>query len=342
MLFVRTGGTSSEIGNDVGRAGAGVIREIVDRSLRRLKRVTGRGPDFFRRFVTANFLPPSGRAFPDYIEEIRSMADGARVRFEDLFIVNCEEELGDIFDLRARHRLGLSNRGDKCTSIAIRGRRFLLLGHNEDYEHHYLGRMTVISAEPNGLPAFLSLAYPGVLAGSACGLNAEGVAFGGNSLQFPLYRRGIPKNIILRHILAAKSLAHVERIMRFGPRATSGAVMAVSSDDDAAEFIETSPPEMEIGRLGPGGLLIHTNHVLSLAMDTRAERPTMSSFKRLAAARCSLRGKGGKAVDRDVFKALEAARQPTTLASILMRPSKREMIIIDRAPGGRRRTYRLK
>jgi isopenicillin-N N-acyltransferase like protein len=343
FIKVVTGGRPLEIGYDVGRATADILRELAAANPSFYRRQTRRSFAFLKKFARRNFLPYCRRFFPEYLEEIAGMAEGAGLDFEDLFIFSAEEELLDLW-----------GGWDKCSSAAVRTRRGLYLLHNEDYIGRYHRRLVLIEAKPRGRPAFLSLGYPGTLAGSACGFNDAGVAFGGNSLRFPPGRAGIPKNFVLRKMLAARSLRDVERIMAIRPRLVSNNVTVVSARENAAAYVEAGPGRSARVDLGAAGILTHTNHILSPDIDTRQERPTRKSFLRLASLDYLLSRRRGRFTLGGLKKTLSSGRgglcyfnahpeKPTTLASIVMDPARGRMFVANRCgddPGYRE--YRLR
>jgi isopenicillin-N N-acyltransferase-like protein len=54
------------------------------------------------------FLPPTQEAFPDFLQELEGIAEGAQVPFEDIWALNCYQEL-----------LEIEQRSHSCTSLAI-------------------------------------------------------------------------------------------------------------------------------------------------------------------------------------------------------------------------------
>lgn len=339
---VVTGGSPRQIGRDVGRATASMLRELAKANPSFYRRQTRRSFVFLKNFARKNFLPHCRRVFPGYLEEIAGMAEGAGIAFDDLFIFSAEEELLDLW-----------GGWDKCSSAAVRTRRGLFLLHNEDYIGRYHRRLVIIEAAPKGKPSFLSLGYPGTLAGSACGLNGAGIAFGGNSLRFPPGRTGIPKNFVLRELLAAGCLKEVERIMAVGPRLVGSNVTVISAREKAGAYVEAAAGVTARVDLGAAGILTHTNHILSPDIDTRPERPTRKSFLRLAGLEYLLSRQRGRFTLSGLKRTLSSPRgglcyfsarpeEPTTLASIVMDPARGRMFVASRCgddPGYRE--YRL-
>lgn len=143
--------------------------------------------------IVMRFLPETIKNFQPLVEEAEGMSDGAKIKFSKLMVLICEEELLD-FKIH------------KCTSVAIKNEKEILLGHNEDWLKEYRRNgLYVLKCKINDIN-FLSLNYMGTLAGSSCGLNSFGFCFTGNSLHSGKFRYGIPKNFQMRAILTSRSV----------------------------------------------------------------------------------------------------------------------------------------
>ena len=333
FIMVRTGGSPREIGFDVGRATAGIVRELAAANPAFYRRETGQRFEAIKRYFLRNFLPFAVRRYPDHVEEIRGLAEGAGLPFDDVAVFSAEEELLDTW-----------GGWDKCSTAVVRSRGRLLLAHNEDYIGRYHDRLVLIEAEPRRRPAFLSLGYPGTLAGSSCGLNAAGLAEANNSLRFRPRRRGLPKNFVLRDLLAARSLAEARRLAVAGPRVVAGNICVASAAEDRALALETSLDQTAVVELGAGPL-VHTNHVISPEIDVSGERPTEHSRRRYAALTGRLARRGSR-VDARFLQDVLGDRSSglrrfslkpqaaTTLATVIMDPAARSMLVA--AASGRR------
>jgi isopenicillin-N N-acyltransferase-like protein len=343
FVFVETGGSPREIGFDIGRASAEHVRHLVRTNPEFYGKETGRSYQFLVRHFMRHFLPYARRYSPDYVEEIAGIAEGSGLPFEDVAVFSAEEEILDTW-----------GGWDKCTSAAVRDRDRLVLMHNEDYVCRYHGRMVVIKAEPRRGPAFLSMAYPGTLAGSACSLNSFGVAVSNNSLRFRPRRRGLPKNFVLRRLVEANGVAWARAaVKRAVPRAVSGSVNIVSAREGRAMFVESAPKCVVTMHLESAPFFVHANHVISPGIERRGEDPRPNSLVRQEAMERLLRRRNGRfgiaALKRILGSVTAGIRRcgiresdPTTLASIVIDPSHRVMHACDRhLATGRWRAFRL-
>jgi len=342
FIRVITGGSPREIGVDIGRATVDIVRELAAANPAFFERQTGRKFGFLRRRVWRDYFPFVRRIFPGYVDELRGLAEGAGIPFEDLFVISAEEEILDTW-----------GGWDKCSSAAVCAPDGLYLLHNEDYIGRYEHRLVLIDAAPQGRPAFLSLSYPGTLAGSSCGLNSAGLAMSGNSLRLRPRRRGLPKNFVLRSLLGAGTLAAAHRLMKVEPRLVGNNAMIVSAAEDRAAYIEAASRQAVLVPLDDAGHLAHTNHILAPRLSRAGESPTASSLRRLAGLDSILAARRGRPTLAFMKRVLSSAEHglcyhgcgeetPTTLASIIMDPARRRMFVAARGPsGGRYREYRL-
>ncbi len=343
FIKVVTGGQPREMGIDIGRATADIIRDLVAANPSFYQKQTGRSMAFIRRFAMRNYLPPARRFYPDYVSEIEGIAEGAGQRFEDVMVFSAEEEMLDIW-----------TRWDRCSSASVRTRRGIYLLHNEDYVPRYRNRLVLIEGRPDGAPGFLSLSYPGTLAGSACGINTAGLAMSGNSLTFRPRRRGITKNFSLRDILAARTLNEAEQRFAVPDRAIGNSLNVVSAGEDGSFYIEATVLETARVDLAESDLLTHTNHVISPSIDRHGERASWNSRLRLAGLEFLLNRRRDRSTLQDLKEALSSkshfllrrgrqADDPETLASTVMDPRRGIMYVANRASSdGKYVEYELK
>ena len=139
------------------------------------------------------FLPAIITHFPRLMVEAQAIGIGAGVKFEELLVLMCEEELFDM-DI------------PKCTSIALKNGRTVLIGHNEDWLNSYLHNGLYILKCKMGSHYSLSLNYIGSLPGSSSGMNANGLCFTANSLNAGRFRYGVPIKFQFRGILESPTL----------------------------------------------------------------------------------------------------------------------------------------
>lgn len=242
--YVEASGTNYEIGCAIGEH----LREEIKKHNEHMKGFFSQiekkvGQDL--KSFSKGIEKLTAKYFPHYLDELRGMADGAGVPLHDILLISGEEELVDI-----------SGRG--CTTIAYSCRDGILLGHNDDWTASYEASLYVVKAVPDKGVPFLSLSYIGSLPGLSVTLNAYGIAFSGNSV-LKGHQYGVPKSIILRSQIEAKSIRGFARLASFSPRAIPAHTMAVDkkgrivsvelSLDKHSIYYTTKP-------------FVHTNHAI--------------------------------------------------------------------------------
>lgn len=340
--YIHTGGSHREIGFDIGRATADAVKALVRENPRFYAKETKRALSYLKRFVLRNYLPYGRRLFPQLVEELEGMAEGAGVPFDEIALFAADEEVTEYF---GAHR-------DKCTSAAVRssGRMFLL--HNEDYLRRYMGQMVIVRAEPSDEPSFMSLCYPGMHPGSSSGFNEHGIAFGNDSLNFRPKSAGLPKNFIFRRLLECRRAVEVKKVLATGPLVVAYGITFVSADENRGGFFERIGRQCVQTRMEDAGRICHTNHALSPVITDKGERVTWSSRLRLDAVDHLLAKAGSKPSLSDLEKTLSSqdpyVLQATsgnpfpTLASVVIDASRRRMFVCDRAKKGNKfEEYRL-
>lgn len=146
--------------------------------------------------IALSFLPMTIRHYPELVSELIGMSKGAGVKFEDLMVLMCEEELMDIHDMKF----------SKCTTVALKTRKTILVGHNEDWMGAYAKNGLYVLKMKLGRHRSLSVNYIGSLPGSSCGLSGNGLCFTANSLNPGRFRYGVPIKFQFRAILESRTL----------------------------------------------------------------------------------------------------------------------------------------
>lgn len=246
--YVETGGTNYDIGYHTG-------------ALLKEKLITHNGDrqSFYRKFskkcssplcqIVESSVKLISQYFPDYMEELKGLADGSSIPLEEILLLVNEEAI-------------LNGAVNKCTTFAYKGAQSVILGHNEDWTTGYEEKLYVVKAKPSKGTAFISLAYLGCLGGSSVALNEYGIAFSGNSL-FKGCQSGIPKNIILRSQIEAKNLKEFEELASFNPRAVPNHSMAV---DRKGNIVSIEVGLKDQSAFYTSGSYVHTNHAIHESM----------------------------------------------------------------------------
>jgi isopenicillin-N N-acyltransferase-like protein len=230
------------------------------------------------------FLPYGEEAFPEFVEEIRGIAEGADASFSEVWTLNCYEGLTEV------HQQVWG-----CTCVAVRDEYtsdgHTLIGHNEDWSSIDRDTAYLVRAEPDDGPPFLGMTYGPLLVN--IGLNADGIGVAINSVYPTDGRVGVPRVLCSRAVLGARTIGRAIRACV--PKLRAGGYSYLLADDNGELYcIETSATTHDIC-YGEEGWLAHANHYLSAKMQALEEPGTYaSSWVRLNRARRLLRSQLGQ------------------------------------------------
>jgi isopenicillin-N N-acyltransferase-like protein len=263
-------------------------------------------------------LPAVRGIDPSLLEEMRGIAEGSGLSFDDVLALNCRSEIlpSTFLDAAAEHGAAVFAQGE-CTAVAVapsasadggtwlaqnwdwigtqRQALVLLRGHAWDGDRR--GR------------EFLTLTEAGMLAkiGLGVGPEPDRMAVGLNIVRsrHDGEQAAVPIHPLLRHLMTMPSLAaareRMDALQRdFGFGAGSDAPAADSAGEVAA--FEVSPRGWQEWP-AQDGVMTHTNHFLCAAL-VPIQHPTtayLSSEKRLGTAR---RLTGGRPVGFEDLQAL--------------------------------------
>ena len=229
-------------------------------------------------------LPRSEVAFPAFVDELRGISEGSGMSFEDVWLLNCYEEVaaGD----------GVMS----CTSLAVQGELTsdgtVLLAHNEgwisvDRDHVYLVR-----CEPDDGAPFIGMTYGPLLPN--VGLNAEGVGVAINSVYSTDVQAGVPRVVLSRAVLSARTVGDAIAACLFRGRA-GGYNYLLADANGELYSVETSALLHSL-LYADDGWIVHTNHYLSPKMQGLEQPGTYAgSHVRLNRTRRLLKAQLGEA-----------------------------------------------
>lgn len=200
------------------------------------------------------FLSYSEVQVPEYVDEIKGMAEGAGIDFIDLFSEACEEIYAKNFLKRGCSDLIASNDVTADGSI--------LVAHNNDTSPQWENQAVAIHYKVEGEPEFIAVGYGGL--GISIGYNAAGISLTGNELSMNDMQPGVPRLLLVRKILAARNLTEAINASLLRPRA-SNYNMVITDSSGEIYSVEGSATDYE-ALYGLEGYLVHTNHYLAPRM----------------------------------------------------------------------------
>lgn len=207
------------------------------------------------------YLEITKRVFPQYIDELLGIAEGAEVPFKEIFLSICEE----LWETAAW-------RG--CTDMAARGIATqdgsTLIAHTNDLSPDAEEDLVLLQIQAEGEPEFLGVSS-GAVAISA-GFNSAGVSLTGNQLDNNDIRPGVPRLVVVRALLGAKNISQAVSLCLLPERASSynnfladnnGEVYAMEGSATDCEPIYISED-----------ILAHSNHYLNQRMKAFEANPS--------------------------------------------------------------------
>lgn len=224
--------------------------------------------------------------FPDFLEEMRGIAEGAGLEVEDVVALNARTELlygaaavqgaekagGGRAKVSksgagaAKGRAKSAKRGSKapldaCTGAVILPERSggrVIIGQNWDWRPACRDLAILLRIVPEQGPRILTFVEAGMLARS--GMNSAGLGLCGNFLQSDqdFRQSGVPIPLLRRAMLQAETLAQAVGAVLRSPRAFSSNHLLAHRDGEAID-LESSPAEV-FTLFADQGLLVHSNH----------------------------------------------------------------------------------
>jgi len=248
--FIRVGGTHREIGRQIGEACTVQIRRSVENAHLLLAsayenlQLTWDGAQIQAR----KYLPFAQERYPQYVEEMIGIGEGAGIVFDDVVVLNAMEAV-------TTDALHLS----KCTSLAVNEQRtadgHVLIAHNEDWLPEDEADVYIVHATPNDEPPFIAMSYGGLLPN--VGFNAAGIAQCCDSVYPTDSRIGIPRVVVSRAVLAARTLGDAIRTA-VSPHRAAGYSHQIVHESGELYNVEVSAKRFAI-LYGQDGYVVHTN-----------------------------------------------------------------------------------
>lgn len=237
-----------------GRAHGEALRELISDAVTRWKESLaspdGSDPDeWIRDFLGGTDFTPAIEAHaPSLLDEVRGLAEGAAMSFDDALAFQLvDEQWCWTIARRAEH--------EHCSSLGRPG----LVAQNLDLPQWWEGLQTVLRIPPwRDEPGCVLVTAAGFIVMN--GMNDAGVAVGVNALpDVPSAPRGLPVAFVIRRVLAARS----------APEAASfiGTVAHASGQNyivaDASDVIGVEADADGTTTYDPSdGCLVHTNHAI--------------------------------------------------------------------------------
>jgi len=247
-------GTPREIGLAHGR----LAKERIHQALAFYKTIFKKD-DQTLLLLAAQFKKKIERAFPQYVEEIEAIGEGAELDPLWIYVLNARTEI-------------LSFGTQECTVAYFK--KSAILGENWDWAETLEGLAIILRiTRPDG-HTILMMTEPGII--GKVGLNSAGLGVALNLLECPAKLDGVPVHIMLRAILDCSSLAEVQSVI---VRNANGKASNILVGDAFGQSLDVEFAGNDLFMLSPQeAVFVHTNHYLS--MDLPKKENLASSYAR--------------------------------------------------------------
>ncbi len=206
------------------------------------------------------YLPHALSFFPDMIEELKGISEGAVVSFDDVWLLNCWEEVFSDFRIAS------------CSNLAVgsnqTGNNHVLLAHNEDWLSVDSNHIYILRTQPLDSPAFISVSYGALLAN--IGFNEHGIGVAINSVYHQDFNISVPRIVYSRAVLSARTIDEAVNSCIFENR-SGGYNFTLAGAEGDLYCVECSAAEYELIS-GDKGWIAHTNHYQSANLQ-KLEKP---------------------------------------------------------------------
>ena len=266
-------GDAFSIGHALGAAAAVDIRErvFVTEEFRALR-------DKWAGTSYLEALEQAARAnYPQYVREIEGIAAGAGQDFETMFVWNCRGDLRMPDDVSPEVLLASAS---GCTSVMVPATENepAIIAHNEDGAPEFLGYCFWVNVTPNDGVAFESFMYPGMLPGHTFGANTAGIVQAINNIRVHDLKPGIPRHVITRAVLGARSFDDAIDTLRRDDRASGFHHNLGEAGSQRLASIEAPASGCNVREVTAPSA--HANHLIADQFTDTAQSITQSSEDR--------------------------------------------------------------
>jgi isopenicillin-N N-acyltransferase-like protein len=205
------------------------------------------------------FLPALNAFAPHLVEEIRGIADGARLPFAEVLLVNVRSEV-----------MGIAETESLCTSFAL-GRSAtanatVLAGQNLDQNPLNRDLLIVLHVEPERGPSIIMCSFAGLV--GYPGINSAGVSFFQNALSTPTWwAAGMPHYLLKRVLLEQGDIAGCLAVASAAKVCSSGNYVLTDGSGRLVD-VELTPEGIELVE-ADDDIIVHANHFVSPALARR-------------------------------------------------------------------------
>jgi isopenicillin-N N-acyltransferase-like protein len=238
--------------------------------------------------IATKYLPYFESAAPHLINEIKGIAKGSALSFEEVLLLNLRHEF--MYGIRTMERPG-------CTSIGVTRERSetgkLIVAQNVDLPSSFGDLMVLFHLKPRKGPKILMYALAGTVGHH--GINSYGLARSSNALVSGNEKAyGVSRVVLSRLMLEQKSVDGVIELFENIDRAVSGNYMLADNTGKILD-VETTAEKYRI--IHPeNGFIVHANHILHpdlVDLEKSVSKDSPNRYKQMLGLASSHKGKIG-------------------------------------------------
>lgn len=243
--------------------------DLVERYLLWIEMSTGKSRDVLCQNAFA-FYPLIKGLSPLLMDEIRGLADGAKIRFAEALLCQARAEAGRV------------NEGG-CTAFALTGSATkngqTLAGQNQDLEPEYADVSILLHVQPTDhRPRALMFTFAGQLGYS--GMNECGLAHFANALYDCPWRFGLPHYPLKRVMLEQRNILSCIKILKEHPTCSAGNMVFCTGQGKIAD-VEVRPEGVVCFQDENPDVILHANHYLTPEFSPNETKSLPDSYTRL-------------------------------------------------------------
>ena len=242
---IQVKGSHYEVGHQIGAQ----LKDYILRDVAEMKK----RPDWQKVRAEAElFLAYSKKYLPEYVDEVKGSADAVGLEIGDVFPRLCEE----IGDENYRFTGGCT---DLIASNDVTADGSVLAAHNNDTSRSTQDSVIIVHYQVEGEPEIVAVGYGGLAI--SIGYNSAGLSLTGNQVDSNDMRVGVPRLLLVRKILAARTIGEAidaallkERASNYNQVITDASGEIYSIEGSATDYAPLYSTD---------GYLVHTNHYVA-------------------------------------------------------------------------------
>lgn len=245
--LVEVSGNAYDMGYQHGAQAA----DLVEHYLRLIERLTRQSRDVLCR-KAMTFLPRIEALSPLFVEEVRGLAEGAGISFEEAVLCQARAEAGHVSE-------------GGCTAYVVSGEVTVdgqpLAGQNQDLEPEYADVAILLRIKPtDGRPRALMFTFAGQL--GYAGMNEHGLAHFANALYDCPWQPGLPHYPLKRLMLEKQTVGECIQLLA-QHRTCSAANVVLCDGQGGIADVEVRPEGIALFQDDHPDRLVHANHYLT-------------------------------------------------------------------------------